>query len=167
MKGLKNIKVNKKKIIVLASLVILLVATGCLNYFLTVKNAKTTDGSSSLDTATPTFFATYRSDRESTRAQEILYLEDIISASTTDEASMTEANNKKLALVSSMETELALEGLIKAKGFEDCVVTISNNNVNVVVKDGELTADKAAQILNIIVSETDYEASNVIIIPYV
>ena len=167
MKGLKNIKVNKKKIIVLASLVILLVATGCLNYFLTVRNAKNTAGSDNLDTVTPTFFATYRSDRESTRAQEILYLEDIISASTTDEATLNEANNKKLALVSCMETELALEGLIKAKGFEDCVVTISNNNVNVVVKDGELTADKAAQILNVIVSETDYEASNVIIIPYV
>ena len=163
MKGLKNIKVNKKKIIVLASLVILLVATGCLNYFLTVKNAKNTAGSGGIDTATPT----YRSDRESTRAQEILYLEDIISASTTDEATLNEANNKKLALVGCMETELALEGLIKAKGFEDCVVTISNNNVNVVVKDGELTADKAAQILNVIVSETEYEASNVIIIPYV
>lgn len=167
MKGLKNIKVNKKKIIVLASLVILLVATGCLNYFLTVKNAKNTAGSGGIDTAMPTFFATYRSDRESTRAQEILYLEDIISASTTDEATLNEANNKKLALVGCMETELALEGLIKAKGFEDCVVTISNNNVNVVVKDGELTADKAAQILNVIVSETEYEASNVIIIPYV
>lgn len=169
MKGLKNIKVNKKKIIVLASLVILLVATGCLNYFLTVKNASGTgsSGGTTDTSATPTFFATYRTDREATRAQEILYLEDIISASTADEATIAEANDKKLALVGSMETELALEGLIKAKGFEDCVVTISSNNVNIVVKDSELSADEAAQILSIIVSETNYTAENVIIIPYV
>jgi len=166
MKGLKNIKVNKKKIIILASLVLLLVATGCLNYFLTVKNnANPTENP--LDQATPTFFATYRTDREATRAQEILYLEDIISAANSDEATINEANNKKLALVGTMETELSLEGLIKAKGFEDCVVTISNNNVNVVVKDSELAADEAAQILNIIVTETDYDVKNVTIIPYV
>ncbi|MGN1042574.1 MAG: SpoIIIAH-like family protein [Christensenellales bacterium] len=167
MKGLKNIKVNKKKIIILASLILLLVATGCLNYFLTVKNNKGANDALDQAAATPTFFATYRTDREATRAQEILYLEDIISASNTDEVTLAEANNKKLALVGSMETELALEGLIKAKGFEDCVVTISNNNVNVVVKDSELALDEAAQILNIIVSETDYTAENVIIIPYV
>lgn len=167
MKGLKNIKVNKKKIIILASLVILLVATGCLNYFLTVKNNKSTPNTDLEQGTVPTFFSTYRTDRETTRAQEMLYLEDIISAANADEATINEANNKKLALVGTMETELSLEGLIKAKGFEDCVVTISNNNVNVVVKNSELAADEAAQILNIIVSETDYEAKNVIIIPYV
>ncbi len=165
MKGFKNIKVNKKKVIILASLVLLLVATGCLNYFLTVKNTDKVTGT--LDQSIPTFFATYRTDREATRAQEMLYLEDIITSPNTDEKTLAEANNKKLELVGSMETELALEGLIKAKGFEDCVVTISKENVNVVVKDSELAVDEAAQILNIIVTETDYTASNVIIVPYV
>ena len=66
-----------------------------------------------------------------------------------------------------METELVLEGLIKAKGFKDCVVTMSTENVNVVVMDEELTLEESAQILDIIVSETDYTAPNVVIIPYV
>lgn len=167
MKGIKNIKVNKKKIIILVSLVVLLVATGCLNYFLTIKGSNPDTGNGNVDAATPTFFSTYRTDRESTRAQEILYLEDIIVSANADEATITNAQNKKLDLVSAMETELALEGLIKAKGFEDCIVTISSNNVNVVVQDSELELNEAAQILNIIVSETDFKASNVIIIPYV
>lgn len=166
MKGIKNIKVNKKKVIILVSLVVLLVATGCLNYFLTVKH-NSGDPTDPVDAATPTFFSTYRSDREATRAQEILYLEDIIVSANANEETITSAQNKKLDLVSAMETELALEGLIKAKGFEDCVVTISSNNVNVVVQDSELALEEAAQILNIIVSETDYKASNVVIIPYV
>ena len=167
MKGTKNVKFNKKKVMILVSLVVLLVATGCLNYFLTVRNNNKTTSNTNLDEATPTFFATYRTDRESTRAQEILYLEDIISSANSDQETITGAQNKKLELVGTMETELALEGLIKSKGFEDCVVTISSNNVNVVVQDNELTLDEAAQILNIIVSETDYTAQNVVIIPYV
>ncbi|MBR1746626.1 MAG: SpoIIIAH-like family protein [Clostridia bacterium] len=163
----KTGKVNKKKIIVLVSLVALLVATGCLNYFLTTRNAKTTVASQSNDAVTPTFFATYRTDREATRAQEMLYLEDIISSTEADEKTVADAQTKKLSLVGMMETELSLEGLIKSKGFDDCVVTISTDNVNVVVKDAELSLDEASQILNIITSETDYKASNVIIIPYV
>lgn len=157
-------KANKKKIIILISLVVLLVATGCLNYFLTVK-AK--DGGNAISGDNVTFFSTYRTDREATRAQEILYLEDIITSANSTEDIITSAQAKKLDLVGNMEVELTLEGLIKAKGFEDCIVTISKNNVNVVVKDSELTVQEAAQILNIIVTETDYKASNVIVIPYV
>ena len=160
-------KANKKKIIILVSLVALLVATGCLNYFLTTKTAQTTAASKTNVEATPTFFATYRTDRESTRAQEMLYLEDIISAANTDEETLASAQAKKLSLVGAMETELSLEGLIKSKGFDDCVVTISNSNVNVVVKDDELSLDEASQILNIITTETEYKAQNVVIIPYV
>ena len=167
MKGIKNIKVNKKKIIILVSLVVLLVAVGCLNYFLTVRNNQTSGDQNPVDAATPTFFATYRSDREATRAQEMLYLEDIITSVNSDAETIASAQNKKLELVSIMETELALEGLIKAKGFEDCVVTISSNNVNVVVQDSELGLDEAAQIFNIIVTETGFDVSNVFIIPYV
>ncbi len=158
-------KANKKKIIILVSLVVLLVATGCLNYFLTVKakgGASPVDGSGNV-----TFFSTYRTDREATRAQEVLYLEDIITSANSTQEVITSAQEKKLNLVGNMEVELSLEGLIKAKGFEDCIVTISKNNVNVVVKDSELTVQEAAQILNIIVAETDYNAKNVIIIPYV
>lgn len=158
-------KANKKKIIILVSLVVLLVATGCLNYFLTVKGKGGTDavnGGSQV-----TFFSTYRTDRLATRAQEVLYLEDIITSANSSNEIIASAQEKKLGLVGSMEVELALEGLIKAKGFEDCIVTISKNNVNIVVKDSELTIQEAAQILNIVVTETDYKASNVIIIPYV
>lgn len=158
-------KANKKKIIILVSLVVLLVATGCLNYFLTIKakdNGDPVDGGAQV-----TFFSTYRTDREATRAQEVLYLEDIITSPSSTEEVIATAQEKKIGLVSNMEVELALEGLIKAKGFEDCIVTISSNNVNVVVKDSELSVQEAAQIFNIIVTETDYPASNVIIIPYV
>ncbi|HOO22248.1 MAG TPA: SpoIIIAH-like family protein [Clostridia bacterium] len=157
-------KANKKKIIILVSLVLLLVATGVLNYFITIRNKP--NDPSDVD-ATPTFFSSFRDDRENTRAQEILYLDDIITNANSDETTIASAQSKKLTLVDTMETELTLEGLIKAKGFEDCVVTISSEKVNVVVMDSELTIEEAAQILDIIVQQTKYTAKNVIILPYV
>ena len=161
-------KVNKKKIIVLVSLVVLLAGVACLNYFLTVKGIGKNKSETTTSTASePTFFSTYRTDRDSTRTQEKLYLESIMASTTADEATMAEANKSYLALASAMETETALEGLIKAHGFNDCIVTISNGNVNVVVKDSELTVEEAAQILNTIVTETEYTAKDVVIIPYV
>lgn len=156
-------KTNKKKIIILASLVILLVATGVLNYFLNVKN--TADPGT--QEPTPTFFASYRTDRETTRAEEILYLDGIITSETADETTIANAQAKKLSICDAMETELVLEGLIKAKGFEDCVATISTANVNIVVQDADLTLEEAAMILNIVVTETSFTAPDVVIIPYV
>ncbi|MDD4316164.1 MAG: SpoIIIAH-like family protein [Clostridia bacterium] len=155
-------KTNKKKIIVLVSLVVLLVATGVLNYFLNAKLSPD-DGN---ELSAVTFFTSYRQDREATRAEEILYLDSVIASDTADEATIASAQAKKLSLCDNMETELILEGLIKARGFEDCVVTISTENVNVVVKAAEIAVEDAAQILNIIVTETTFTAPNVVIIPY-
>lgn len=157
-------KANKKKIIVLVSMIALLVATGCLNYFLNVRKA---DVDQPVDQTTPTFFATYRNDREVTRQQEIAYLDEMIASEISSAETIAEAEAQKLAICQAMETELVLEGLIKAKGFEDCVVTISTENVNVVVKDAELTVEDAAQILNIVVTETTFTAPDVVVIPYV
>lgn len=161
-------KVNKKKIIVLVSLVVLLAGVACLNYFLTVQkaksNAQNTEASS---TATPTFFSTYRDDRKATRSQEILYLEEIMASATSDETTVSNAEKMYLDLVGTMETEATLEGLIKAYGFDDCIVTISDNNVNVVIKDSELTLEETSQVLNIITEQTEYTAADVVVIPYV
>lgn len=156
-------KTNKKKIIVLVSLVVLLVATGVLNYFLNARIPSVDEDG----IVAPTFFMSYRQDRLETRAEEILILDSIIASQTADEDTIALAQEKKLALSDIMETELVLEGLIKARGFEDCIVTISTDNLNIVVKNPELSLEQAAQIYDIIVTETSFTALNVVIVPYV
>lgn len=160
-------KVNKKKIIVLVSLVVLLAGVACLNYFLTVQKTKTNGTTADMSAATPTFFSTYRDDRKATRSQEILYLEEIMASATSDETTVSNAEKMYLDLVDTMETEATLEGLIKAYGFDDCIVTISDSNVNVVIKDSELTLEETAQVLAIITEQTEYTAADVVVIPYV
>ena len=76
------------------------------------------------------------------------------------------AEQQKLGLVERMETEMRVEALVKAKGFEDAIVTMSDEGVNVVVGAGEVTDQQRMQIYDIIQSETEFSAGDVKIIPY-
>ena len=159
---------NKKKIIIICSMVVLLVAAAYLNVLISKKNTKAV--SSTLDDESSTvvsFFTSYRSARDASRQESFMYYDSIINSETASVAAIASAEGKREELVGFSETELVLEGLIKAKGFEDAVVTISTANVNAIVKkNGDLDANDAAQILSIITEETGVSASKVIITPY-
>ncbi len=161
---------NKKKIIVVISMVLLLIGTGCLNYFLTTNSLPDEDGKqTSGDDAQVTlnFFEAYREDRQATRAETIMYLDQIIASEVSTEDAVVNAQDERISVVSAMEKELVLEGLIKASGFDDCVVTMSTENINVVVKTENLAEEDMIRVLDIVVTETAADPSKVIIIPYV
>lgn len=151
---------KKTKIIITAVMVLLLGVTGYLNVML---NNTVTDNNST--TTSSSYFQTYRTDRESTRDQEMLYYDAIISSESSTETAIKNAEEAKLALISQMEQELIVEGLIKAKGFEDCVVTIKGERVNAVVKSGELNSTEVAKIVEVIQSQLSVGIENIKIIP--
>lgn len=159
-----KIKPRTKKVLVLSVMVALLVATGVLNWAL--NDRLSSNEPIDAGVVTETFFAAYRSDRESTRESEFLYLDAIITSETSSAEAKSAAEEQKLDLVERMETEMQLETLVKSKGFEDAIVTMSDSGVNVVVGAAELTAEQAAQIYDIIQSETTFKAADVKIIPY-
>lgn len=150
---------KKSKIIVLAGMIALLVLTGVLNIVINKKAQSV----STYTTASSDFFVTYRADRLATRNQSMLDLDEIIK--TGSEAAVKDAEAEKLALTSTMDNELKLEGLIKAVGFEDAVVISTSENVSVILKSGELTSDQVAKVLQIVTDETGKSAASVRIIP--
>ena len=158
-----KLKAKTKKIIVLSVMVVLLVATGVLNWALNDKLLGADDGGGQA-AVTETFFASYRSDREAARESEFLYLDAIMSSETSSAEAKAEAEQQKLGLVERMETEMRVEALVKAKGFEDAIVTMSDEGVNVVVGAGEVTDQQRMQIYDIIQSETEFSAGDVKII---
>lgn len=152
---------KRTKIIILSAMILLLGVTAYLNVVL---NSSISNNDTVIETSS--YFQTYRSDRESTRDQEMLYYDAIIASESSTEEAVKNAQNAKLSLVSQMEKELVVEGLIKAKGFEDCVVTISDNNVNAVVKASSLTSSQVAQIVSVIQTElSTINLANIKIIP--
>ena len=155
---------KKNKIIILTGMVALLVLTGVLNIVLNL----TADGDvldvSGTDVYTD-FFTSYRDYRTESREQTLMYYDEIIASESTSADAKAEAEASRLQLMQDMETELTLEGLIKALGFEDAIVTSTTENVNVIVKCAELTGTQAAQIKEVVVTETGLSALNLRIIP--
>lgn len=162
-----KIKSRTKKILVLSIMVVLLVTTGVLNFVLNDKLNSADDPAIGQNGAvTQTFFAAARSNRESTRESEFLYLDAIVNSETSSESAKAAAEEQKLLLVKRMGTEQELETLIKGKGFEDAIVTVSDGGVSVVVGCAELTEAQANQILDIVVQTVGCSPNDVRITPY-
>jgi len=158
---------KKKKIIVLVGMLGLLVVTGVVNVVLNNRTGGPGDYVHGGQQAG--FFAEYRANRTSIRQQTFLELDAIIANAHMSEQVRSDAEVTRLTLVQNMEMELILEGLIRAMGFDDVVVSSNNQNINVIVRTSEgesnIESFQAAQILDIIVRETDRTAQNVRIIP--
>ena len=155
---------KKKKIIILSCMIALLAVTAVFNFVLTGIN-KGKDDNSPVSAAN--YFSQYRLERMTTRNEELLQLDAIISAADEGSQEKSDALTMKLELTEITEQELLLESLIKAQGFEDTVVTIglSSDNINVIVKTDELTQVDAVKIYSIVSAEVDAAPENVKIIP--
>ena len=154
---------KKKKIFILAGMVALLVATGVLNIYLN-KNAAT-DVLGGGGVVYTSFFDGFKADRKATRDQTILYLDAIIDNSATGSAELAQAQSAKIDIVAHMTIESTLEGLIRALGYDQVVVSSTNEKVTIIMKIEDLTDTEIAQILYVTLSETGRTASDVRIIP--
>ena len=70
-----------------------------------------------------------------------------------------------IAMTEMAEKECSAEILLEAKGFEDVVVSISGDQVDVMVGLSELTDAQRAQIEDIVKRKTGITAENIIISP--
>lgn len=155
---------NKKKIFLMSSLVLLLAVTAVFNFtFANSSKATSADGG----VTTANYFTTYRSERTTTRNEEIVQLDSVIALYEAGDEKYEEATEKKMEIVSAMEKELVLENMVKSLGFSDAVVSVSSDsdNVNVFINSAELNYDTALSIYSMMKNETGVVAGNVIIMP--
>ena len=155
---------KKRKIVVLSCMIALLAVTAVFNFVLTT-GTPAEDPSTVVNSAN--YFTQYRNERLTTRNEELLQLDSIIESAEANSSERNEALSMKIDITEITERELLLESLIKAYGFEDAVVVIGmdSENVNVIAKSPELTADDAVIIYTIIAEETGISPENVKIIP--
>ena len=155
---------NKKKIIVMSSLVATLALVAAFNFVLaTDVNTAKVGGA----VTTANYFTTYRNERTSTRSEELLQLDSVIALYDVGDVRYEEATQMKMDIVSIMEKELVVENMVKSLGFSDAVVSVSltSDNVNVFINSEELNYDSALSIYNILKNETGVVSGNVIIMP--
>ena len=155
---------KKRKIVILSCMIALLAVTAVFNFILTTETIN--DGDTTI-VSSANYFSQYRTERLTTRNEELLQLDSIITTASEGSTERNQALSMKIELTEITEQELLLENLIKAYGFEDAVVVIGlqSDNVNVIAKSEQLTTDDAILIYTIVSEEIGVSPENVKIIP--
>lgn len=142
-----------KKIAIILSMVAVLAIAAIVNVTLLTNDNKD-DQNLSVQTS---FFQTSKLDRQTTRDYEIAELNSILAMEGDEYAEARQsALAKKQSIVDAMETEMLLETLLKAQGFEEVLVTVNaaGDSVSVIVDKDELTREDTVRIYNTIATET-------------
>ena len=75
------------------------------------------------------------------------------------------AQRQLVKICDSEEMENTLEGILRLRGYEDCVVTVHNDCVNVMVLTDIITQQDSSLILDHVCRESGVLSGNVKIIP--
>lgn len=156
-----------RKVMTLAGVMVLLIGAVAVNIVSKAKQkaALEAESTAAAETAssaavTLSYFDSFRRERDETREAEIGYIDTIIEQGA-DAETMADAQSEKLSIVNSMEKEMTMESLLKAKGFSDAAITLHEGSVNVVLSAETLTDEQVAQVLDIIIRESGEKAENI------
>ena len=109
------------------------------------------------------YFSSAKLSREQTRARNEETLMDIVNSTKMEEAQKQDAVNSLIHLTEVSEMETATETLLGAKGFENSIVTITSDSVDVVVDAEGLTKQQIVQIQDIVKRKTKVAVENIVI----
>lgn len=93
------------------------------------------------------YFVNYRLQREQTRQEEKTMLAAVLNSNVVK--TQEEAQQKWLELTNRMGKEDNLENLLKIKGFQDAIVDVTPNSVNVVIYAQSLSPHELSTIQDI------------------
>lgn len=105
--------------------------------------------------------------REQVRSKNKETLLEIVNNANISNELKQDAINKMIAMTDIAERENAAEMLLEAKGFTDVVVSITDDQCDVVLNMGEVTDAKRAQVEDIVKRKTNISGENIIITPII
>ncbi len=112
-------------------------------------------------TARPDALLAFSEERARVRQMESSVLSTMAADEEADAGMRARARSELLTLTARMETETTVEGVLRMRGFEDAVVTVSASSVNVVVRADALSREESAAILELVLRETGQSGANV------
>lgn len=101
--------------------------------------------------------------KEQTRAENKAALMQIINSTNIADDQKQIALNSIVELTQTAEKEMSAEILLDARGFQDAVVSITGDTVDVVVYSSDLTDSQRAQIEDIVMRKTGTSIENIVI----
>lgn len=117
------------------------------------------------NTVTSDYFEAAKLSREQTRAKNKETLLELVNSKSVSDAQKEKAMNEIVSMTAVSEKETATENLLAAKGFEDVVVTIVDDGVDVIVNAETLTEQQIAQIEDVVKRKTECFSDKIVISP--
>lgn len=112
------------------------------------------------------YFISTRIDRTNHYAEQIESYETILLGTNTSEEQKKKAQEEIEKINGIRNSIMIAENLIRLKGFEEAIVLVNENSINVIVASDNLSATQVAQIQSIIVNEFSVDIEKVHIISY-
>ena len=91
----------------------------------------------------------------------IEFLNEIINNPSTADEAKVEASNMKVSIVKNSDTELQIENLLLAKGYDEAIVFIDGDKANVVVNMEEIKQNDATKIFDIVSNQSGISRENI------
>lgn len=110
------------------------------------------------------YFSQAKLSRDEARAEALDLLREVTEHTASDAASIEQAVQAMTQMAKSTEQESKIENELKAKGFDDAVVFITDAGVSVTVPSDGLEAEEMAKILSPVMAETGLGADKIKII---
>ncbi len=111
--------------------------------------------------STDDYFAEATLIKQQNHDQAVQTVQTVLSNVDVSEEEMAQATAKIVELSEQIEAEGRLEGLIKAKGFTECLVYLDQDTASVVVESDGLTVEEAAQIKHLVLNERSVPQENI------
>ncbi len=107
------------------------------------------------------YFSTSKLERDTMYSQMLETYEKVLNSNNSLETQKQSATDEIKKINDTKNSIMICENLIKTKGFEDSVIFANGDSVSIVVKDEQLTAEKVAQIQNIVSREMGAKIENI------
>ena len=108
-----------------------------------------------------TYIVDMKMTREKQRNSLTEQLNEIINNPSTADAAKVEASNIKVEMVKNSDTELKIENLLLAKGYDQAIVFIDGDKANVVVNMEEIKQNDATKIFDIVSNQSGISRENI------
>ena len=123
----------------------------------TIKEENTAE----VNSTTQQYFSQSKLDRDTMYSQMIEAYQKILTDNSISEEQRGIAVQEIQNINNRKNSIMIAENLIKNKGFEDVLIFVNDNSVNVIIKSEDLKQEQVAQIQNIIQRELKVEISDI------
>ncbi len=107
------------------------------------------------------YFVESRLERDKMYSQMLESYQNILSNNQISDAQKEISENEIKNINNTRNSIMITENLIKNKGFEDLVIFVNGDSINIIIKTKELSEEQIAQIQNIVSRELNGDIENI------